>query len=109
MYPLLEEVSVPSARFSQSSDGKFVILSEESENIPWIKTDPVSEEFRNSIAGKTLLECRVNKGEILYLPSMWLHRVTQSKLTIAVNYWYDMEFDLRWVYFSQLERSKKKN
>ena len=33
----------------------------------------------------------VNAGESLYLPAGWWHYVTQSEVTIAVNYWYDME------------------
>ncbi len=33
----------------------------------------------------------VQAGESLYLPAGWWHYVRQSELTIAVNYWYDME------------------
>lgn len=33
----------------------------------------------------------VNAGESLYLPAGWWHYVRQTEVTIAVNYWYDME------------------
>ena len=33
----------------------------------------------------------VNAGESLYLPAGWWHYVRQTAVTIAVNYWYDME------------------
>ena len=38
----------------------------------------------------------VQAGEMLYLPSLWYHQVAQVKgkapYTLAVNYWFDMEF-----------------
>lgn len=37
------------------------------------------------------LHITVNAGESLYLPAGWWHYVRQTELTIAVNYWYDME------------------
>lgn len=40
----------------------------------------------------------VRAGETLYLPAMWLHRVSQRGLTVAVNSWYDMEFGDRFAY-----------
>ena len=45
----------------------------------------------------------VRAGECLYLPAMWYHHVTQARdesgtPAIAVNYWYDMNFDDRYAY-----------
>ena len=40
----------------------------------------------------------VNEGEMLYLPSLWYHHVSQSDGCIAVNYWYDMQYDIRYNY-----------
>jgi jumonji domain-containing protein 7 len=52
----------------------------------------------------------VSEGEMLYIPSLWYHRVTQTCETVAVNYWYDMKFDSpHWCYFNflqQLSRSQ---
>jgi jumonji domain-containing protein 7 len=59
------------------------------------------------------LQVRVRAGELLYLPSLWFHRVTQSCETVGVNYWYDMSFDTPlWCYFSflqQLQHVKEDN
>jgi jumonji domain-containing protein 7 len=47
---------------------------------------------------------QVHAGDMLYLPSLWFHRVTQTCETIAINYWYDMKFnDSKWIYFDFLE------
>ena len=36
------------------------------------------------------------KEEMLYLPSLWYHQVSQVRgkdpYTLAINYWFDMEF-----------------
>ncbi|KAL5741095.1 hypothetical protein ACOSP7_029959 [Xanthoceras sorbifolium] len=57
--------------------------------------------------GPKPFECTVNAGEILYLPSMWFHHVRQSPdengLTVAINYWYDMQFDIKYAYFNFLQ------
>ena len=45
------------------------------------------------------LRVQVMAGEVLYIPAMWFHRVSQTTLTISVNYWYDMRFDFRYVFF----------
>jgi len=38
----------------------------------------------------------VDPGDVLYLPALWYHSVSQRSsatgLCIAVNYWYDMDF-----------------
>jgi len=39
------------------------------------------------------IHVHVQEGELLYLPALWYHRVTQSCETIGLNYWYDMRFD----------------
>lgn len=37
------------------------------------------------------IEITVGPGESLYLPAGWWHYVRQSSITIAVNYWYELE------------------
>jgi len=47
----------------------------------------------------------VSEGEILYIPPLWYHRVTQTCETVGVNYWYDMKFDTpHWCYFNFLQQ-----
>jgi hypothetical protein len=48
---------------------------------------------------------KVRAGEMLYLPALWFHSVTQTKETVAINYWYDMKFDSpAWCYFHFLSQ-----
>jgi len=50
----------------------------------------------------------VSEGEMLYIPSLWYHRVTQTCETVGVNYWFDMKFDSpHWCYFNFLQNLKK--
>jgi jumonji domain-containing protein 7 len=70
-----------------------------SEQIEWIPIDPnkrVSAVQRHPWFRYTRpLHCTVYPGEMLYIPAMWYHRVSQECKTVAVNYWYDMRFDFR--------------
>jgi hypothetical protein len=50
------------------------------------------------------VEIKVKAGEMLYLPPLWFHRVTQTCETVGINYWYDMKFDAKWCYFQMLQR-----
>uniref|UniRef100_A0AAV1TZJ4 JmjC domain-containing protein n=1 Tax=Peronospora matthiolae TaxID=2874970 RepID=A0AAV1TZJ4_9STRA len=69
---------------------------------PWIPVDPLNvDEKRYPLAGAlNPIEVVVNAGEVLYLPSLWYHRAAHLCPTISVNYWHDMEFDCRYVYFN---------
>lgn len=40
---------------------------------------------------------------MLYLPALWYHRVSQNGITVAVNYWHDMQFDQKYVYYRFLQ------
>ena len=64
--------------------------------VPWIELDPAAPDLKRFPRFRTHcvqpLHCVVRKGDVLYLPALWYHRVAQRGLTIAVNYWHDMEF-----------------
>ena len=50
----------------------------------------------------------VSEGEMIYIPSLWYHRVTQTCETVGVNYWFDMKFDSpNWCYFNLLQNLKR--
>ena len=50
----------------------------------------------------------VSEGEMLYIPSLWYHRVTQTCETVGINYWFDMRFDTsHWCYFNFLQNLKR--
>ncbi|XP_061380562.1 bifunctional peptidase and (3S)-lysyl hydroxylase Jmjd7 isoform X1 [Danaus plexippus] len=100
----------PQAEFKRTCDNWSVVPkttdSEVGSELPWICIDPLNPdlvkypEFR--FANK--FQVRLYKGDCLYLPSLWFHHVRQSHGCIAVNYWYDMEFDIKYCYFKMLEK-----
>lgn len=84
--------------------------------VPWVSVDPcprdselqkVQAQWPRYFEGPPVFECTVGAGELLYLPSMWFHHVRQSPdsegRTIAVNFWYDMQFDMKYAYFNLVE------
>ena len=53
------------------------------------------------------LTVRVKAGDVLYLPSLWFHAVSQSQETVAVNWWFDMQFlSPLFCYFQLLENCR---
>lgn len=79
---------------------------EPSYKLPWICVDPLAPNYTKHPEFKKAHKytVRLQKGDCLYLPSLWFHHVTQSHGCIAVNYWYDMEFDVKYCYFKMLEK-----
>ncbi|XP_021922960.1 jmjC domain-containing protein 7-like isoform X3 [Zootermopsis nevadensis] len=73
--------------------------------VPWICIDPLSPDFASypQYRNATPIRVRVEAGDVLYLPSLWFHHVQQSHACIAINYWYDMQYDLKYAYFQFLE------
>ncbi len=72
-----------------------------SDRISWIPLDPENLDSASSIMWPDYkyshpVRCEVHAGEVLYIPAMWYHRVSQINLTISVNYWYDQRFDFRY-------------
>ncbi|KAA8538732.1 hypothetical protein F0562_028373 [Nyssa sinensis] len=107
----------PAAHYSYSRDtGEFKLeLEDPVRYVPWCSVNPFPSpetkdaemsEFPLYFNGPKPFECTVKAGEILYLPSMWFHHVRQSQdsrgRTIAINYWYDMQFDIKYAYFNFL-------
>ncbi|KAH3859035.1 bifunctional peptidase and (3S)-lysyl hydroxylase Jmjd7-like [Dreissena polymorpha] len=87
-------------------DGKFIVEdNEDMEKVPWIALDPLSPDYDRFPAFKSTcpIEVTVHAGQVLYLPSLWFHHVQQSHGCIAVNYWYDMEFDIKYNYYKCIE------
>ncbi|XP_063983082.1 bifunctional peptidase and (3S)-lysyl hydroxylase JMJD7 isoform X1 [Diachasmimorpha longicaudata] len=80
-------------------------VSEEGELLPWIAVDPLKPDYTRypMYENATTIKVSVQAGDILYLPSLWFHHVQQSQACIAINFWYDMEYDIKYVYFKGLE------
>ncbi|XP_065657206.1 bifunctional peptidase and (3S)-lysyl hydroxylase Jmjd7 isoform X1 [Hydra vulgaris] len=74
--------------------------------IPWIATNPLNLNDRTSFLYKQShpLEVTVQSGDLLYLPSLWFHHVQQEDNTIAINFWYDMDYDIKYNYFKFTEQ-----
>ncbi|KAH9637386.1 hypothetical protein HF086_011999 [Spodoptera exigua] len=82
------------------------VQNEEPPGLPWISIDPLAPNYLQYPDFKRahVFSVRLKKGDCLYLPSLWFHHVRQSHGCIAVNYWYDMEFDIKYCYFKMLEK-----
>ncbi|XP_057300211.1 bifunctional peptidase and (3S)-lysyl hydroxylase JMJD7-like [Hydractinia symbiolongicarpus] len=77
-------------------------------SIPWISINPLSPDLKRFplYQHSNSLKVTLRPGDVLYLPSLWFHHVQQSEGTIAVNFWYDMEYDIKYNYFKLIENIK---
>ncbi|XP_039905676.1 bifunctional peptidase and (3S)-lysyl hydroxylase JMJD7 [Simochromis diagramma] len=94
------------AVYHQRDDGEFEVIDQsDSEMVPWIPLDPLNPDLERFPQYRRArpLHCSVKAGEMLYLPSLWFHHVQQSHGCIAVNFWYDMDYDIKYNYFQLLE------
>lgn len=104
LHPPTDQPWIPYSTYQKASyreiDNELKIVPEDG-SVPWISVDPLNPdldkypEYRKA----TQVCCRVRKGEMLYMPSLWFHHVRQSHGCIAINYWYDMEYDIKYNYF----------
>ncbi|KAJ8029515.1 JmjC domain-containing protein 7 [Holothuria leucospilota] len=105
--PFIPYEEFPVASYKEISEGHFEIEpSNPASVVKWIPVDPKKPDLLKwPLYSKVQpFHCTVHPGEMLYLPSMWYHHVSQDKNTIAVNYWYDMEFDIKFNYFQFVEK-----
>ncbi|XP_055548544.1 bifunctional peptidase and (3S)-lysyl hydroxylase Jmjd7 [Wyeomyia smithii] len=101
----------PMGIYMQEDDGKMVIepiLNEigKPRLIEWVGIDPLEPNIDKypEYANASVYEIRINAGDMLYLPSLWYHHVRQSHKCIAVNFWYDMDYDARYCYYKMMEK-----
>uniref|UniRef100_A0A1I8NEN2 JmjC domain-containing protein n=1 Tax=Musca domestica TaxID=7370 RepID=A0A1I8NEN2_MUSDO len=75
----------------------------------WISIDPLAPDLAKYPQYSKIkpLHVRLNAGDVLFLPNYWYHHVRQSHKCIAVNFWYDMEYDSRYCYYRMLEELAK--
>uniref|UniRef100_A0A3P8VVP6 Bifunctional peptidase and (3S)-lysyl hydroxylase JMJD7 n=1 Tax=Cynoglossus semilaevis TaxID=244447 RepID=A0A3P8VVP6_CYNSE len=94
------------AVYHERDNGEFEVVDQiGAEKVPWIPLDPLDPDLQRfpQYSQAHPLCCSVKAGEMLYLPSLWFHHVQQTQGCIAVNFWYDMEYDIKYNYFQLLD------
>lgn len=104
--PFIPYGSYQPAVYRQSDDGEFEVIDQiDSEQVPWIPLDPLDPDLVRypQYSQARPISCSVKAGEMLYLPSLWFHHVRQSHGCMAVNFWYDMDYDIRYNYYQLID------
>ncbi|KAI1335240.1 phospholipase A2 [Xylariaceae sp. FL0016] len=103
--PCINEKELVPATYSRKDDQSLELRRDEpgtedagAEEVPFATWDPDKPD-KNTTSYSHLAEpmrVTLNPGDMLYLPAMWYHKVSQScseeGICVAANYWYDMEF-----------------
>jgi peptidyl-lysine (3S)-dioxygenase / protease len=93
-YPCVNEQGLRSATYERLNDKLQLKLDQTDEEVPFAIWDPDFPEEAATAFSKLAQPMRVTlePGDMLYLPSMWYHKVSQScsreGICVAVNYWY---------------------
>ncbi|KAK4546338.1 hypothetical protein LTR36_002015 [Oleoguttula mirabilis] len=98
--PCVNEQPLPKGRYvpSEHTDTLGIQLDTEAEPVPVAVWDPDTPDKLTTPYSHLAKPLRVTlrEGDMLYLPSLWYHKVSQSVgeegFVCAVNYWYDMDF-----------------
>ncbi|GMI61721.1 hypothetical protein ScalyP_jg7114 [Parmales sp. scaly parma] len=104
-FPFLNEVEIKSGTFANDENNWEVDL--DAQKVKWLDVEGQSETDRARCHAKRIV---VNAGEFFYLPALWFHQVENSKspehsVSVAVNYWYDLDFSLQTFAFYEFTRS----
>eukprot|EP01114_Cavostelium_apophysatum_P022221 TRINITY_DN7973_c0_g1_i2.p1 TRINITY_DN7973_c0_g1~~TRINITY_DN7973_c0_g1_i2.p1 ORF type:complete len:331 (-),score=63.27 TRINITY_DN7973_c0_g1_i2:214-1206(-) len=104
----LYENQFKSATYVETPEGFRVQEDEPASDVPWIPVDPDNPDLEKYPMFKYAnpVRCVLYPGEMLYLPSMYYHKVSQKAdaagRTIA-SFRYDMRYGANWCYFKFLE------
>lgn len=106
--PCVNEQPLPQARYEPVSESNLerkvperlnIKENETKDLVPVATWDPDAPETRPSQYSHLSKPVRVTlkEGDMLYLPAMWFHKVSQTsgdeRFACAVNYWFDMDYD----------------
>ncbi|ESK96003.1 jmjc domain-containing protein 7 [Moniliophthora roreri MCA 2997] len=105
----LEERMYPHATYTRSESGA-LILQPSSLETPQVRWASIADPHLpgNLPRDAHPIHVTVKSGDTLYLPAGWWHHVRQSGITIALNWWYDIEMrGMNWVLLSFLRSIKQ--
>lgn len=78
------------------------VLDPEVGDVEWIDIDvdypTAAQKDLPALKHITKFNVSVKAGQVLYLPALWHHGVRQKGRTIAVNFWYDISYDVKWMH-----------
>ncbi|CCM02488.1 uncharacterized protein FIBRA_04589 [Fibroporia radiculosa] len=101
----LQERNYPHASYIRSQQTSQLELVPSSDMTPAVRWSSVLDPTASGALPPEAhpIHITVHAGETLYLPAGWWHYVRQSEVTIAINYWYDMESrGMSWVWLNFL-------
>ncbi|GAA96585.1 uncharacterized protein L969DRAFT_50506 [Mixia osmundae IAM 14324] len=92
----LYERNVHTSAWQCDSSGVFSQNMQDSEPIPWIHIDADTPDYGRFPLFRHCqpLQVTLRPGDVLYLPHLWYHQVSQAgqEITIALNWWFDMSY-----------------
>ncbi|KAK7205243.1 phospholipase A2 [Myxozyma melibiosi] len=96
-YICVKETALRQAEYVKAGDDNDFSVTEDGTTVPWPTMDPDAIDGRDEWQRRCrVLEVVLRPGDVLYLPALWFHKVSQVSdedgLCCSVNYWYDMEF-----------------
>lgn len=96
----------PHATYTRSSLAESeLILTPSPSSVPPIRWSSIMQPHIHGVLPPDAhpIHITIKAGETLYLPPGWWHHVRQDDITIALNWWYDMEMrGTSWVLLSFL-------
>lgn len=90
----LRERLYPHATYIRPSEGSPLILTPSPSSTPMVCWSSITHPERPGAlpASAHPITISLQEGETLYLPAGWWHHVRQSdEITVALNWWYDVE------------------
>lgn len=102
---VISERKYPHATYTRSQTNDLTLTPSPS-TVPSIRWSSIADPHLegNLPSGAHPIHITIEVGETLYLPAGWWHHVRQSEdITIALNWWYDIEIQgMAWVWLSFL-------